>query len=68
MSVAKVEEISATSKKSFEDAVKQGIARATKTLRGVKGAWIKEQYIKVDDKGAIAEYQVNMKVTFILED
>lgn len=68
MSVAKVEEISATSTKSFEDAVKQGIARATKTLRGVKGAWIKEQYIKVDDKGAIAEYQVNMKVTFILED
>ncbi len=68
MSVAKVEEISAISSKSFEDAVQQGIARATKTLRGVKGAWVKEQYIKVDDTGKVTEYQVNMKVTFVLED
>lgn len=68
MSVAKVEEISATSSKSFEDAVQKGIARATKTLRGVKGAWVKEQYLKVDDKGKITEFQVNMKVTFVLED
>lgn len=67
MSVAKVEEISATSTKSFEDAIQQGIARATKTLRGVRGAWVKEQYIKVGDDGKIAEYQVNMKVTFVLE-
>ncbi len=68
MSVAKVEEISAVSTKSFDDAVKLGIARATKTLRGVKGAWIKEQYLRLDESGNIAEYQVNMKVTFVLED
>ncbi len=68
MSVAKVEEISAISSKSFEDAVQKGIARATKTLRGVKGAWINEQHIKVDDAGKVTEYQVNMKVTFVLED
>ncbi len=68
MTVAKVEEISAVSKTSFEDAVKVGIARATKTLRNVKGAWVKEQYIKIDDSGKIAEYQVNMKVTFVLDD
>lgn len=68
MSVAKVEEISAVSNKSFEDAIKVGLARATKTLRNVKGAWVKEQYIKLDDNGGVAEYQVNMKVTFVLED
>lgn len=68
MSVAKVEEISAISSKSFEDAIQLGIARATKTLRGVKGAWVKEQYIKLDDSGKVTEYQVNMKVTFVLED
>ncbi len=68
MSVAKVEEISAISTKSFEDAIQVGIARATKTLRNVKGAWVKEQYLKLDDKGGVAEYQVNMKVTFVLED
>ena len=68
MSVAKVEEISAVSTTSFDDAIKLGIARATKTLRGVKGAWIKEQYIRIDESGKITEYQVNMKVTFVLED
>ncbi len=68
MSVAKVEEISAISTKSFEDAIKVGIARATKTLRGVKGAWVKEQYIRLDDAGNVVEYQVNMKITFVLED
>ncbi len=68
MAVAKVEEISATSSKSFDDAVKVGIARATKTLRGVKGAWVKEQQVRLDDAGKIVEYQVNLKVTFILED
>ena len=68
MSVAKVEEISAVSTKSFDDAIQLGIARATKTLRGVKGAWVKEQYIRLDDTGKISEYQVNMKVTFVLED
>jgi len=67
MSVAKVSEISATSPKSFEDAVQQGLARAAKTLRGIKSAWIKEQSVRCDD-GRIVEYQVNMMVTFVLED
>ena len=67
MSVAKVEEISATSTTSFEDAINQGIARANKTLRNVRSAWIKEQRVDIRD-GNIAEYQVNMMVTFILDD
>jgi len=67
MSIAKVSEISATSKKSFEDAVVQGLARANKTLRNVRSAWIKEQQVRVSD-GAITEYQVNMMVTFIIDD
>jgi flavin-binding protein dodecin len=67
MSVAKVSEISATSAKSFEDAVQQGLARASKTLRNVRGAWLKEQHVRCDN-GRITEYQVNMMVTFILED
>jgi flavin-binding protein dodecin len=67
MSIARITEISSTSEKSFEDAIQQGIARATKTLRNVKGAWIKEQRIDVDgDK--ITNYQVNMLVTFVLDD
>ena len=66
MSVARVTEISATSPQSFEDAVKQGIDRATKTLRGVTAAWIKDQRVKLED-GQVAEYQVNMEVTFVLE-
>lgn len=67
MSVARVTEISATSEKSFEDAIKQGIARATKTLKHVEGAWIKEQEVRIKD-GQIAGYKVNMQVTFVLED
>jgi flavin-binding protein dodecin len=67
MSVAKVEEISATSTKSFDDAVTQGLARATKTLRGVKSAWVKEQHVRIGDDGEISEYQVNLKITFVLE-
>ena len=67
MSVAKVSEISATSSKSFEDALQQGIARASKTLRNVKSAWVKEQQVRVT-KGAISEYQVNMMVTFVIDD
>lgn len=67
MSVAKVSEISATSKKSFEDAIAQGISRANKTLRNVRGAWIKEQQVLVS-KGSITEYQVNMMVTFVIDD
>lgn len=68
MSVAKVSEISATSPKSLEDAVQQGLARAAKTLRNVRGAWIKEQHVRCDTTGKIIEYQVNMMVTFVLDD
>ncbi len=66
MAVARVTEIIASSKKSFEDAVKSGIDRASKTLDNVTGAWIQDQKIVVE-KGKIAEYRVNMKVTFILK-
>jgi len=67
MSVAKVSEISATSTKSFEDAINSGIARAGKTIRNIKSAWIKEQQVRLQD-GRIVEYQVNMMITFVLED
>lgn len=67
MAVAKVSEISATSTKSFEDAVQLGIARASKTLRNIRGAWIKEQHVRCDG-GTITEYQVNMMVTFVLDE
>jgi len=67
MSVAKVSEISATSSKSFDDAIQMGLARAAKTLRGIQAAWIKEQRIRCDN-GRIVEYQVNMVVTFVLDD
>ncbi len=67
MSVAKVEELSATSTVGFEDAVKQGLARANKTLRNVRSAWVKEQQVRVDG-GKIVEFQVNLQVTFVLDD
>ena len=67
MAVAKVSEISATSPKSFEDAIQQGLSRAGKTLRHIRSAWIKEQTVRCDD-GKIKEYQVNMMVTFVLDD
>jgi flavin-binding protein dodecin len=67
MSVARITEISSTSSESFEDAIRQGIARAAKTLRQVKSAWIKEQRVEVTD-GRITTYQVNLLVTFILEE
>ena len=68
MSIAKVSELSATSPKSFEDALQQGLARAAKTLRNVRGAWLKEQHVRCDNSGKITEYQVNMMVTFVLDD
>ncbi len=67
MSVARITEISASSETSFDDAVKEGIKRANKTLKNVKGAWIEDQEVSVN-KGNIAEYRVKMKVTFVLED
>jgi flavin-binding protein dodecin len=67
MAVAKVSEISSTSTKSFEDAIQNGIARASKTLRHVRGAWVKEHQVRCDE-GKIVEYQVNMMITFVLDD
>ena len=67
MSVARVTEITASSKKSFQDAIEKGVARASKTLKNVEGAWIQDQKIVVTD-GQISAYRVNMKVTFILAD
>ena len=67
MSVAKVSEISSTSSNSFEDAIQQGIARAGKTLRHIRGAWVKEQHVRCTE-GTITEYQVNMMVTFVLDE
>jgi flavin-binding protein dodecin len=66
-SVAKVSEISSTSSVSFEDAIKRGLTRAEKTIRNIRSAWIKEQQVRVV-KGNITEYQVNMLITFVLED
>lgn len=67
MTIAKISEISSTSTVSFEDAIQQGITRATKTLRNVKSVWIKEQHVRVEN-GRPSNYQVNMMVTFVLED
>lgn len=66
-SVARVTEISAYSNEGFEDAIKVGIDRATQTLRNVTSAWVKEQRVEISD-GAIVNYQVNMMVTFVLDD
>lgn len=67
MSVARVTEITASSKKSFEDAVRKGVKRAGKTLENIQGAWVQEQSVVVD-KDEITEFRVNMKVTFVLKD
>ena len=67
MSVARVTEIIASSKKSFDDAVENGVERACKTLKNVTNAWVQDQKVVVED-GKIAEYRVNLKVTFILDD
>jgi flavin-binding protein dodecin len=67
MSVARVTEISATSPDSFEAAIQEGVNRATRTLRNVKSAWIKEMRVELDGE-RISNYQVNMLVTFVLED
>jgi flavin-binding protein dodecin len=67
MSVARVTEITSSSKKSFQDAIELGIARAAKTLKNVEGAWIQDQKVVVEN-GKISDYRVNMKVTFILAE
>ena len=67
MSVAKVTEIITSSEKDFEDAIKTGIARASKTLSGMKGAWVKDQKVVIE-KGKVVEYRVTLRVTFVLKD
>ena len=67
MAVARVTEIISGSKKSFEDAVKEGVKRATETLKNVEGAWVQDQKVTVEG-GKISEYRVNLKVTFVLDD
>ena len=67
MSIARITEISSTSKKSFEDAIQTGISRATRTLRNVRSACVKEQQIRVEND-SIVEYQVNLMVTFVLDE
>lgn len=68
MSVATVSEIKASSKVSFDDAIRQGVARAVKTLRNVKSAWVANQDVRVGEDGTIVEYRVQLKVTFILDE
>ena len=68
MSVSSISEIKASSKESFDDAIRQGVARAVKTLRNVKSAWVANPDVRIDKEGNIAEYRVQLKVTFILED
>jgi len=65
MSVARMTEISASSKKSFDDAVKRGVKRASETLEGITSAWVADQQVSIKN-GAITEYKVRMKITFIL--
>ena len=67
MTIARITEISASSTKSFEDAVRQGVERASKTLKNVSGAWVKDQEVGVKD-GKVTDYRVKLKITFILEE
>jgi flavin-binding protein dodecin len=67
MSVARVTELSASSKKSFDDALQSGLKRATKTLKNVTAAWISSQEVELKN-GKINEYRVRMKVTFVLDE
>jgi flavin-binding protein dodecin len=68
MTVAKVTEIIVSSPTSFYDAINQGIARSQKTLRNLKSAWVQSQQIKLDSTGKIAEYRVQLKITFLIDD
>ena len=68
MSVASISEIKASSTISFEDAIKQGVMRAAKTLRNVKSAWIQNQEVSINENGEISEYRVHLKLTFVLDE
>lgn len=67
MSIAKVTEISATSPESFDDATRQGIERASKTIRNIQSAWVKDQNVEVEN-GKVSAFRVNLAVTFVLDD
>jgi len=68
MSIAKITEISAASPKSFEDAIREGVKRASKTIKHLKSVWVKEQEAVIGDNGELTEFRVIMKVTFVVED
>lgn len=68
MSVAKISEITASSPTSFDDAIKTGLARASKTLKNLRSAWIQDQQVKLNADGSIKEYRVHLKITFVLEE
>jgi hypothetical protein len=68
MSVAKVTEIIASSTKSFDDAILTGVARAHKTLKNLKSAWIQSQQIELGNEGQVMEYRVQLKITFVIDD
>jgi flavin-binding protein dodecin len=68
MSIAKVTELIASSPKGFDDAIHQGVVRARKTLRNLQSAWVENEQIRLDEKGNVIEYRVQLKVTFILDD
>jgi flavin-binding protein dodecin len=68
MSVARVTEIKSASSVSFDDAIKEGLARARQTLRNMKSAWIENQEVLIDEDGRITEYRVQMRITFVLDD
>ena len=67
MSIAKVVEITSTSPGSFEDAIRKGIAKAQKNIDNVRGAWISEHKVEMDENGTIKHFRVDMKLTFVLE-
>ncbi len=68
MAIARVTEIKSSSPNSFDDAIRQGISRASKTLQNIRSAWVQDQEVTVGDDGEIGEYQVRLKVTFVLKD
>ena len=68
MSVASISEIKASSTESFDAAIREGVARAVKTLRNVRSAWVQNQDLLIDENGNIIEYRVQLKITFILDD
>jgi flavin-binding protein dodecin len=67
MSVAKISEVTSQSPKSFDDAIREGLSRASKTIHNIQNAWVKDQEVVVDGKGHITNYRVNLKITFLLD-